>query len=184
MKRLIAFVGCMGLMLITADLCSQPSEQQIAYDYITGQLQTALNQWCDGNPLAYADVYDQDLTFFSEASPVLLTGKNALQQHFGDLMGRTNSDRAFCKIANPNFRYFGNSAVLSFNLIYPGSTWQASELYVRSGNGWKIAHGHWSPAVNGESEDSYLNWKVLAAGFLILAVGFAGGYWSSRKKVA
>ena len=106
----------------------------------------ALERWGKGDPDGFLEISDPDVLYFDPFQPRRIDGLAALRQIYGELRGRIRIDSA--EIIDPKVQVLGDSAVLTFRFISRGSEnelrWNATEIYRRTEEGWRIVHSHWS----------------------------------------
>ena len=113
----------------------------------------ALERWCKGDPFGLSDIAADDVTYFDHISEARVDGIEALKQHLRQYEGKVNVPRF--EMPNAMVRLHDNIAVLTFNwYTYSGdgaltSRWNATEVYSRIGNHWKVVHSDWSRAQTG-----------------------------------
>jgi hypothetical protein len=112
---------------------------------------TALNRWGKGDPWGFTEISADEVTYFDTGTERRADGIEALRQLYLPREGRIKIERY--DMLNPKVQVHENTAVLTFNLIDhvltpEGSTkevhWNATEVYCRMDDQWKIIHTHWS----------------------------------------
>ena len=106
----------------------------------------ALDRWGEGNPSGFLALYDDDISYFDNTLERRLDGFDALSSMYESVRGKIHVDHY--ELVNPKLQHCGNCSILSYNLIsYAGEDvyhWNCTEVYRKSGNGWRIIHTHWS----------------------------------------
>lgn len=145
--RLVASVLALPLACTTTDRAA--TEQQKASQTILARLQPAAERWYKGDPFGYAELFADSLTYFDPGTGGRLEGITALKDHYAPLKGKISVPRF--DILEPKIQLHGNIAVFTYGLNEYGSDgtvsvrWNATEVYRRRGDEWRIIHAHWSP---------------------------------------
>jgi ketosteroid isomerase-like protein len=108
---------------------------------------TALEQWNNGNPSGYLNIYAKDIVYFDPFIEQRLDGIDKLTSLYESLRGKVHVDKY--EMINPCVQSVKDMATLTFNLSsYIGSTvqkWNCTEVYRLEPDGsWKIIQSHWS----------------------------------------
>jgi ketosteroid isomerase-like protein len=111
----------------------------------------ALDRWGQGDPSVYLALFADDVSYFDPLQERRVDGAAAMQALFAPITGRIRVDRY--DLLHPAVQQHGEVAVLSFNLVSYRtddgveraiSKWNATEVYRRTDQGWRIWHSHWS----------------------------------------
>jgi ketosteroid isomerase-like protein len=107
----------------------------------------ALARWCRGDPSGFLEVADDDVAYFDPFLATRIDGKAALTAYYEGLRGKISA--VSWEIVEPRVIEIGDVAVLTFRFRSRGSvggeaTWNATEVWRRRREGWKIIHTHWS----------------------------------------
>lgn len=107
----------------------------------------ALEQWNNGNPSAYLELYADEITYFDPFFEKRLNGYKQMEEYYERIRGTVFADSY--DMINPVVQSSGDIAVLTFNLnSYAGANiykWNCTEIYKLDNNKqWKIIHTHWS----------------------------------------
>jgi len=111
----------------------------------------ALDRWGQGDPSGYLALFEPDVTYFDPFQERRVDGAAAMAAVFAPIAGAIRVDRY--DMLYPTVQHAENLAVLSFNLLSYRtdegrerviSKWNSTEVYRRTGAGWRIAHSHWS----------------------------------------
>ncbi len=108
----------------------------------------ALDRWNNGDPTGYLELYSDDFTYFDEATKARVDGLDSIKKWYATLPGTIYNARY--EILNPKVQWFGQTGILSFNLLVYSkegnitSRWNSTEVYSKYGEKWKIVHSHWS----------------------------------------
>lgn len=107
----------------------------------------ALDEWHNGNPSPYLELYSKDFTYFDPAHERRLDGWDKIKGFYESMRGKIKMDKF--EMINPIVQSTNTMAVLTYNLhSYSGETlWKenCTEVYrLEEGNEWKIIHSHWS----------------------------------------
>lgn len=122
--------------------------EQSAYDIIVAELRAAMNRWYKGDPSAYAELFADELTYFAPVIEGRLEGIGDLKNLFAPIAGQINVARF--EMLNPKLQLHGDLGVLTYQLNEYASggsataRWNATQVYRRIGQQWRIIHAHWS----------------------------------------
>ncbi len=107
----------------------------------------ALDRSDQGDASGFLEISDPDVVYIDPFLPSPLYGLEALRVYYKqNLYGEVVTGR----ILNPKVQVAGGVAALTFNytVVYRGSGktthWNATEVYRRGADGWRIMHTHWS----------------------------------------
>lgn len=108
----------------------------------------ALEEWNNGNPSPYLELYADDITYFDPAHERRIEGLDKMTKYYESVRGKIKIERY--EILNPIVQAADNMAVLTYNLLsYANgklSKWNCTEVYkLDANNQWRIIHNHWSP---------------------------------------
>jgi hypothetical protein len=107
---------------------------------------TTLDGWQVGNPDPLLAISDPDITYFHVVTDKRLDGLPALKALFEPYRGRPLFDSY--EMAEPKVQATGDTAVLTYVLVRHVGTattrWNATQVYQRKKEGWRIIHSHWS----------------------------------------
>ncbi|MDR0973723.1 MAG: nuclear transport factor 2 family protein [Prevotellaceae bacterium] len=109
--------------------------------------EAALDEWIQGNPSGFLQIYAEDYSYFDPFVEKRVDGFQAIKQLYESLRGQISADRY--EMLNPTVQTHGDTAVLSFNYrAYCADgvqEWNCTEVYrLQADNAWKIIHTHWS----------------------------------------
>ena len=111
----------------------------------------ALDRWGQGDPSAYLALFAPDVTYFDPFQERRVDGVDAMTALFEPIIGRIRVDRY--DMLGATVQHGGDVALLSFNLVSYRtdggreraiSSWNSTEAYRRTPQGWRIFHSHWS----------------------------------------
>jgi ketosteroid isomerase-like protein len=111
----------------------------------------ALDRWGAGDPAGYVELFADDITYFDPLQERRLDGRAAMVALMESIAGKIRVDRY--DMMHPVVQQSGDVALLSFNLVSYRtdagveraiSSWNSSEAYRRTPEGWRIFHSHWS----------------------------------------
>jgi ketosteroid isomerase-like protein len=124
---------------------SDPAAEVIALE------RAALDRWGQGDPSVYLALFAPDVTYFDPFQERRVDGVEAMTALFGPITGQIRVDRY--DMLGATVQPCGDVAVLSFNLVSYRtdggreraiSSWNSTEAYRRTPQGWRIFHSHWS----------------------------------------
>jgi ketosteroid isomerase-like protein len=106
----------------------------------------AMDGWQTGNPDPMLAISDPDITWFHIMTDKRLDGLPAVKALFESYRGMPLFDSY--EMAGPKVQTSGDIAVLTYILVrHTGSAtsrWNATQVYQRKKDGWRIIHSHWS----------------------------------------
>ena len=107
-----------------------------------------LDGWQTGNPDPLLAICDPEITYFHVVTDQRLDGLPAVKALFEGYRGRPLFDSY--EMADPKVQASGDTAVLTYILVRHAGTatsrWNATQVYQRKKDGWRIIHSHWSSA--------------------------------------
>jgi calcium/calmodulin dependent protein kinase II association protein len=128
------------------------STEESVQDKLLTQLRAAMGRWYKGDPSGYAKLFADDLTYFAPVTGGRLEGIDALRALFGPVAGKIHVPRF--EMLNAKLQLYDDIGILTYNVHEYASEdsvsarWNATEVYRRIGNEWRIIHGHWSAIAN------------------------------------
>lgn len=136
------------LSVSSAEVGQMRQDQQHAYESIMAQLKPAVESWYKGDPFGYMRLCADEVSYYAPGTGGRLDGINALKASYDSLEGKINVPRY--EILNPKIQLYGDIGVFTYNLHEYASEgpasyrWNATEVYRRIGDNWRIIHAHWS----------------------------------------
>lgn len=122
--------------------------------------QSALDQWSQGNPLGYADIAADDITWFDDiGAQSRIEGLAAYRQYLASLKGQIPPHTY--EVVNPNLKVHGDTGILTFHWRgsiadgQPLPKWKVTSVYQHSGDTWHLIHAHWSLLKEASSESPH-----------------------------
>ena len=119
----------------------------------------ALERWRKGDRGGFLDLSAQEVTVFDPGTPARLDGLKELKKEYARRAARIHSD--VLEFVSPHLHVFEDSAVLFYQFfsttlnadgtVKARTPWNCTEVYAKTGRGWKIVHSHWS-YINGQRE--------------------------------
>ena len=135
-----AVVAALGGVLAAADQNETHAREVIALE------RTTLDGWQVGNPDPLLAISDPEITYFHVVTDKRLEGLPAVKALFEAYRGRPLFDSY--EMAEPKVQASGDTAVLTYTLVrHVGAAttrWNATQVYQRKKEGWRIIHSHWS----------------------------------------
>ena len=105
-----------------------------------------LDGWQVGNPDPLLAISDPEITYFHVVTDKRVEGLPAVRALFEGYRGRPLFDSY--EMAEPKVQASGDTAVLTYTLVRHVGTattrWNATQVYQRKKEGWRIIHSHWS----------------------------------------
>lgn len=126
-----------------------PESDEQVLEVLLARLRPALERWYRGDPYGYAALFADDLTYFDPRTERSLEDLEGLRSHYGPIEGLVQVPEA--QVVNPRLQRRGELAVLTYNVHEhegegpPSTRWNATEVYERSVDEWRLIHAHWSP---------------------------------------
>jgi ketosteroid isomerase-like protein len=115
-------------------------------DTILALEQAALERWGNGDPDGFLELVAPDVSYIDPFQERPLRDQEELTELYDQLRGSVNIESS--EIVNARVQGAGDVAVLSFQFFSNGSEgsmqWNATEVYQRLPEGWRIIHTHWS----------------------------------------
>lgn len=107
----------------------------------------ALARWCTGDPGGFLELSAEDVVYFDPVVPTRVDGRPALAAYYAPITGKIFASE--WRMIDPAVTEIGEAAVLTFRFVSsngdgPRMRWNCTEVYRRTGDGWKIAATHWS----------------------------------------
>ncbi|MCP4607394.1 MAG: DUF4440 domain-containing protein [Planctomycetes bacterium] len=143
----ILFVGCQASSKSSSIKTQNMSNKEDTKDLIELE-RGALDRWNNGDPTGYLELYSDDYTYFDETTKARVDGLDAIKKMYAPLAGKIFNARY--EMLNPKVQWFGQTGILSFNLVTYSkeenvtSRWNSTEVYSKYDEKWKIVHTHWS----------------------------------------
>jgi hypothetical protein len=108
----------------------------------------AMDGWLTGNPDPVLTMADPEITYFHAVANMRLDGLPALKALFEGYRGIPLFDSY--EMAEPKVQTAGETAILTYVLVRHVGTattrWNATQVYQRKKEGWRVIHSHWSEA--------------------------------------
>ena len=143
MKRVVlagAVAAALCGVLVAADANEATAREVLALE------RTTLDGWQIGNPDPLLAISDPEITYFHVVTDKRLDGLPAVKALFEGYRGRPLFDSY--EMADPKVQSSGDTAVLTYTLVRHVGTattrWNATQVYQRKREGWRIIHSHWS----------------------------------------
>lgn len=101
---------------------------------------SALDGWCDGNPLGWAEISGESVIYIDLCSSSPLIGSIELRRHLNSFIGKTHSPRK--AVLKPRIVLKEDAALLTYMAVFNDESWNVTSVYFRQDNDWKLVHGH------------------------------------------
>jgi ketosteroid isomerase-like protein len=141
------------LCSVLAILCGLPAFAQTgpaAAAQIVALERQAMDGWLKGNPDPALALADPDITYFHIMTEKRLDGLPPLKALFETYRGTPLFDSY--EIAEPKVQISGDTAVLTYILVRhlrgAASRWNATQVYQRKKENWRIIHTHFSQTMS------------------------------------
>ena len=136
----VAVAAALGGVLAAADGNEAAAREVVALERKT------LDGWQVGNPDPLLAISDPEITYFHVVTDKRLDGLPAVKALFEAYRGTPLFDS--CEMADAKVQSSGDTAVLTYTLVRHVGTattrWNATQVYQRKKEGWRIIHSHWS----------------------------------------
>ena len=143
----IPILACAAAAALCGALAAADSNEAVAREIVALE-RTALDGWQKGNPDPLLAISDPEITYFHAVTDQRLDGLPAVRALFEGYRGRPLFDSY--EMAGPKVQSSGDTAVLTYALVRHIGTattrWNATQVYIRKKEGWRIIHSHWSVA--------------------------------------
>jgi ketosteroid isomerase-like protein len=143
----ISILACAAAAALCGVLAAADPNEAI-YREIVALERAALDGWQKGNPDALLAISDPEITHFHAMTNGRLDGLPAVRALFEGYRGRPLFDSY--EMAGPKVQSSGDTAILTYILVRHIGTvttrWNATQVYSRKQEGWRIIHSHWSVA--------------------------------------
>lgn len=118
-------------------------------DVILAMEHDAMERWRRGDPLRWAEISAEDVTYVDPGLTAPIVGLEAYTAFLKQLEGQIHYESS--EFLDPRIEIVGDAAVLSYNYRSrptpdsPQQTlWNATEVYFCRDGQWRIVHTHWS----------------------------------------
>jgi len=145
LKKIFAVLAVAGAWWATpawADNAGDAAREVLALE------RQAMDGWLTGNPDLQLAISDSQISYYHVMLEERLEGLPALQALYEQYRGRPLFDKY--EILSPKVQVAGDVAVLTYQLArYNGGAvtrWNATEVYQKKKEGWRVIHSHWSAA--------------------------------------
>lgn len=105
-----------------------------------------MDGWLSGNPDPALALFDAEITFFHVMTDKRLDGLPPVKALYSEYRGTPLFDSY--EMIDPKVQVSGESAVLTYILARRNGTttsrWNATQVYQRKKEGWRVIHSHWS----------------------------------------
>jgi ketosteroid isomerase-like protein len=106
----------------------------------------ALDRWGKGDPDGALELVAPDVSYIDPIQERPLRNRAELKALYDQIRGTIKIESS--EIVNARVQEAGDVAVLSFQFVSRGSEgsvkWNATEVYRKLPEGWRIIHTHWS----------------------------------------
>ncbi len=112
----------------------------------------AMERWRNGDPWGWAEISAEDVTYVDPGLTSPIVGLEEYKAYLKQIEGKIHYQGS--EFIDPRVVVVGDAAVLSYNYcstvltpegrIAEQTPWNATEVYFRRGEQWKIVHTHWS----------------------------------------
>jgi ketosteroid isomerase-like protein len=106
----------------------------------------AMDGWLKGNPDPVLAIADPEITYFHIMTEKRIDGLPSLKALFETYRGMPLFDSY--EIVDPKIQISGDTAILTYLLVRHNGTaasrWNATQVYQRKKEGWRVIHAHWS----------------------------------------
>ena len=127
-----------------------PGVAQAAVETILAQEKAAMERWRHGNPMEWAAISADEVTYIEPDLTQHIRGLEAYRHYLSSLVGKVRYDES--DVISPRVAVYGDVAVLAYNCVStvrePGSEvvrrtpWNSTEVYASIEGRWRIIHTH------------------------------------------
>jgi hypothetical protein len=108
----------------------------------------AMDGWLKGDPDPQLAISDPEITYIHDVAGKRLEGLSALKELYAPYRGVPLFDSY--ELLSPKVQPTGDVAVLTYQLAQRNGSatryWNATQIYKKKREGWRIIHTHWSAA--------------------------------------
>jgi len=126
-------------------LASAEGPAEIAQELLTLE-HRAMDGWLKGDPDPMLALCDPGITYVHVMTAKRLNGVAEVKALFEPYSGKPLFDRY--EILDPQVQVTTNTAVLTYEFVRHNGTveshWNATQVYQRKKEGWRVIHTHWS----------------------------------------
>jgi ketosteroid isomerase-like protein len=141
----IPILACAAAAVLCAALPAADQNDTTTREILALERQ-AMDGWQNGNPDPTLAVADPEITYFHVVTDKRLEGLPALRALCEGYRGRPLFDSY--ELAEPKVQTSGDTAILTYILVMRMGTattrWNATQVYQRKKEGWRVIHSHWS----------------------------------------
>jgi hypothetical protein len=136
---------CMAVAILCGMLAFAQPKPDAATEVLAME-RRAMDGWLKGNPDPVLAIADPEITYFHIMTEKRIDGLPALKALFETYRGTPLFDRY--DIVDPKIQLSGDTAVLTYLFVRHNgaaiSRWNATQVYQRKKEGWRVIHTHWS----------------------------------------
>jgi len=121
----------------------------------------AMERWRNGDPWGFVEISAEDMTYVDPYLTKPISSLEEFTAYMKQIEGKIHYQGS--EFIDPRVVVVGDAAVLSYNYrssvitqegkVASQTPWNATEVYFRRGNQWKIVHTHWSYLLHKLPED-------------------------------
>jgi hypothetical protein len=145
LKKILFVIACAGALWIAP--VRAESEAEIRRTLVALERQ-AMDGWLKGDPDPQLAITDSKITYIHDVIGKRLQGLAEVKELYAGYRGRSLFESY--EILSPTVRAIGDVAVLTYQLAqHMGADtryWNATQVYAKTADGWRVIHTHWSAA--------------------------------------
>jgi hypothetical protein len=145
LRKTVLVLACVVALWIAPGWTS--SETETARKFLALERQ-AMDGWLKGDPNPQLAISDPQITYIHDVVGKRLEGLSALKGLYAQYRGVPLFDSY--ELLSPKVQATGDVAVVTYQLArHNGSAttyWNATQIYRKNPEGWRIIHTHWSAA--------------------------------------
>jgi ketosteroid isomerase-like protein len=121
-------------------------------DTILSLEKAAMERWRNGDPWGFVEISAEDINYVDPGLIKPILGLDEYKAYMKQIEGQVHYQRS--EFIDPNVVIVGEAAVLSYNYrstvltpkgaVTSQTPWNATEVYFRREDQWRIVHSHWS----------------------------------------
>jgi ketosteroid isomerase-like protein len=139
-------------LAVSLETQMDPGATQSIEQTILSKEQAAMERWRHGDPLGWAEISSDEVTYIDPGLTEPVRGLGAYRDYLEQFAGKISYDRS--EFIDPRVAVYGELAVLTYNYIstvlgeegevVSQTPWNSTEVYASLAGAWKIIHTHWS----------------------------------------
>lgn len=146
MKKILILLSMAGAVAALCRLSAPLSAAADPASEVIALERRAMDGWARGNPDPFLASADPEITYFHVMTEKRVEGLSNVRALVEPYRGRPLFESY--EMLEPKVQVAGDVAVLTYVLLRRNGTatnrWNATEVYRRRAEGWRLIHSHWS----------------------------------------